>query len=86
MGLTHHEVSINTECAARIMHRDFPMKVIILFAGAVLLALLALAMSALRRNAGSPSFDDPKQVTPPPARDMRPNERRDEVERPILRP
>ena len=52
------------------------MKVIILFAGvALILAVLALVMNAIRRNAGVPSLDDPKQVTPPPARDMSQNER-----------
>jgi hypothetical protein len=69
---------VNKKWAARIMHKDYPMKVIILFAGAVVLALLALVMSAIRRNAGVPSLvDDPKQVTPPPARDISLNERND---------
>jgi hypothetical protein len=45
------------------------MKVIMVFLVALILALLALAVHAMRQNAGVPSLDDPKQVTPPPARD-----------------
>ena len=59
--------------------KAFPMKVIMIFAGvALVLAVLALGVHALRRNAGVPSLDDPKQVTPPPARDMSQNERHGE--------
>ena len=55
------------------------MKVIIIFAGvALVLAVLILVVNAIRRNAGVPSLDDPKQVTPPPARDMSQNERHGE--------
>ena len=55
------------------------MKVIIIFAGVgLVLAVLVLVVNAIRRNAGVPSLDDPKQVTPPPARDMSQNERHSE--------
>ena len=58
------------------MHEHFPMKVIVLLAGvALILAVLALVKNSIRRNAGVPALDDPKQVTPPPARDMSQNER-----------
>jgi hypothetical protein len=52
------------------------MKVIIILAGVALgLAVLVVVVNAIRRNAGVPSLDDPRQVTPPPARDMSQNER-----------
>jgi hypothetical protein len=55
------------------------MKVIIIFAGvALVLAVMALVLHALTRNARVPSLDDPKQVTPPPARNMSQNERHGE--------
>jgi hypothetical protein len=55
------------------------MKVIIILIGvALVLAVLALVVHAIRRNAAVPSLDDPKQVTPPPARDMSQNERHGE--------
>ena len=54
------------------------MKMIIIFGLALLLAVLARALHAIRRNAGIPSLDDPKQVTPPPAREMSQTERHGE--------
>ena len=47
---------------------------------AVIIAAIAIALAAraVRSNAGLPSLDDPKNVTPPPARDMSQSERRDE--------
>ena len=45
---------------------------------ALVLAVLVLVAQMIRRNAGVPSLDDPKQVTPPPARDMSQNERHSE--------
>ena len=61
--------------AACILYERFPMKVIIIFASvALVLAVLILVVNVIRRNAGVPSLDDPKQVAPPPARDMSQNE------------
>ena len=55
------------------------MKMVIVLAGvALVLGLLALLGQTIRRNAGVPSLDDPKQVTPPPAREMSQNGRRGE--------
>jgi hypothetical protein len=49
------------------------MKAIIIFAGvALVLAVLVVVVNAPRRNAGVQSLDNPKQVTPPPARDIEP--------------
>jgi Na+-transporting methylmalonyl-CoA/oxaloacetate decarboxylase gamma subunit len=56
------------------------MKVIIILAGvALVLAVLVLVVHAIRRNAGVPLLDDPKQVMPPPARDLSQNERHREL-------
>jgi hypothetical protein len=50
------------------------MKIIILAAALSVLALLAIALRAMARNAGVPSIDDPAQSTPPVARDAYPKE------------
>jgi len=49
----------------------------ILAAVTLVLAVLGIVVHTLRRNAGVPPLDDPKQVTPPPARNMSQNDRRD---------
>ena len=62
--------------AARFLHGAFVMTVFVIFAGlGVVLTVLALVVQAIRRTAGVPSIDDPKQITPPPARDMSQNGR-----------
>jgi len=49
----------------------------LLFAGLVLVAIaIALLARAARSRVGVPSHDDPKNVTPPPARDLTASERR----------
>jgi hypothetical protein len=53
------------------------MKLFIIFAGvALVMAALGIVTRSLTRNAGVPSLDDPKQVTPPPARDTSQNKHR----------
>ena len=55
------------------------MKVIILLCTVILAAIaMVLVARAIRSNAGVPSLDDPKNVTPPLARDMNESEGRDE--------
>jgi hypothetical protein len=64
--------------AARILQRNFPVKVVLLCVVILAAIAIALAARAIRSNAGVPSLDDPSNVTPPPARDMSQNDRHGE--------
>ena len=66
---------INT---ARILQKYPAMKTILLCAAIVAAIAIALAARIIRNEAGVPSLDDPKNVTPPPARDMGQRTRRGE--------
>ena len=45
------------------------MKTVLLCALALVVIAVALAARAIRSRVGVPAIDDPKNVTPPPARD-----------------
>ena len=53
------------------------MKTVLLCALVLIVVAVALAARAIRSRVGVPSIDDPKNVTPPPARDLAARERRD---------
>jgi hypothetical protein len=54
------------------------MKTILLWIAVLTWGAIALVARTLSRNAAAPPLGDPKNATPPPARDINQSERRDE--------
>jgi len=57
------------------------VKTILLSVAILTLIAIALVARVIRNNAGVPSLDDPRNVTPPPARDIGQGESRDDPQR-----
>jgi hypothetical protein len=53
------------------------MKLVLLAVVILAAIVIAFAARAIRSNAGAPALDDPRNVTPPPARDLSQRDDRD---------